>query len=123
MSTKYRVTIAGKEYELTYRLRPERQDIEAQAGMGMWECLKSNVADHSAALVWGGIKAKAGEELTVADVMDRLSAHVEDGGDLGVILRTVRRAALESGAMGRFEQKIVDALAPAVKDTAAIVPQ
>jgi hypothetical protein len=134
--SNYRVTIAGRDFTLRYSLG-QKGTVRAieRAVRGLLEDKRTSfpdcffrllgVSDVQAAIVWGGIKDSVTDrELAVEDVMDLLQEHIDQGGDLGRVMRAVRRAVLASGVLGPHSAKEIDDIVPAEKETAAaITPQ
>lgn len=111
MAKEYRVTLAGKTYELSYRL-DDAEAIEGKAvaaGRTLRDMLGGPMIE-KAAVVWGGLKA-FDRKLTPAGVLRLFQDHVEGGGewDRDVFVPCVR-ALIESRLLGAYNEREIDTI-------------
>jgi hypothetical protein len=105
MAKDHRVTIAGKEYQLRYRLS-DRQEIEAKfPGRGLFHVMFSGALREQVTVLWAGMKS-SDRRLTVSAVESLLEDHVEQGGDyMDDVIRVAYRAVFDSRLLGRADEE------------------
>lgn len=106
---EYVVEIAGQEYALRYPPRA-RHDIEKYArrndlGSNLLQTLANGSMEAQAAVIWGGLK-ETKKKLTVEQVIDMLSEHMEKtGSSYDAIFIEAVRALIECKLLGDVDEK------------------
>lgn len=93
----------------------------------MWQGMQSGNLEALAAIVLGGVRhTKEGRKLSVEDLLEKMSEHCEEGGELNPIMRTTYEAVFRSGVLGRRpDEKLLKRLLGngQPEEEEAIVPQ
>lgn len=100
------VTIAGKTYELRYRLS-DRGEIEKRTKKSLWDSLWSGMVEDQVTVIWAGIKHKQ-KTLTPDALMDRLETHVEQGGSFQEVYLDAMTTCCKSKILGDINEEEVD---------------
>lgn len=95
------VDIAGKEYEFKFFLAAKRE-IEDKLKKSLWEAMWSGLTEDLCAIVAVGLR-HANKSLNALKVEDMLQAHIDKGGDVALVHKTVNRAVIESNILGRTD--------------------
>lgn len=94
-----KVSIAGKEFELTFMLRDKR-DIETKLGKYLNAAMWSGLSNDLNVILATGLSRKHKDMATPLAVEERLQKHVDKGLDLMDVHRAVNRAIFDSHIMG-----------------------
>jgi hypothetical protein len=128
----YRIALAGHEFNVRFRAKDRRAVERAAGDKNLFDCLKGGLIEEHALVLWGGLQHLGGNgngrsaesPLEVDEILDLIDAHNESGGDFyRDVMRTVTRAVLESGVLGKFPQKMIESACGETKEPASIVPQ
>lgn len=95
------ITLAGKEYPLRYKLQ-DRADAEKRLGRGLIEAVVDGQIESVAVVLWAGMRHKE-KGLTVEDVMERLQAHADAGGEYDDAAMWAVVAMAEAKVLGRLQ--------------------
>lgn len=95
------ITLAGVEYPLRYKLK-DRADAEKRLGRGLIEAAVDGQIESLAVILWAGMRHKE-KHLTVEDVMERLQAHADQGGEYDDAGMMAVVAMAEAKVLGRLQ--------------------
>lgn len=117
------ITLGGKERKLRFELKADRPDIErlfqSRVGrpVGIREAMDDETLEGLAVLLHIGLRHDEDRKFTPSHVVDWLSDHVSQGGELTEIILELKRAIAESGICGfRFTYDDMGRIARLGKD-------
>jgi len=105
------VTLAGRPYELKYRLQ-ELADIEQRTGKTLWNAIVSGELRDTATILWVGLKHTDKKLGSPDAVIDLLQRHLEDapGNSTRSVFFAAVRCAVASKLLGGPEEVSVEEL-------------
>lgn len=102
------VEIAGKEYELEFLLADKRE-FEQKRQKYLAEALWSGMSDDLNLMISIGVR-HANRKITPLAVEDLLQKHIDKGGDVLTVHKSVNRAIYNSGILGKNDPEEIERL-------------